>query len=84
MKEPLTFDYCPPPCGRRITDDDMSGCETPSGQRYCMIHLPREAHPELYDEWHGEGPPEPRALTSESEAVAFANELVAWSQGQRP
>lgn len=51
-------DNCPT-CGRRITDTDPAGCETESGQRYCLVHLPRTADPELYDAWwasvNGEG-----------------------------
>ena len=34
-----SLDNCPT-CGRRITDFDMTGCETDSGQRWCLVHLP--------------------------------------------
>jgi hypothetical protein len=33
-----SLDRCPT-CGRRITDYDPDGCETPSGQRYCLTHV---------------------------------------------
>lgn len=42
-----SLDHCPA-CDRRITDVDPDGCETGSGQRYCLSHLTREADPELY------------------------------------
>jgi hypothetical protein len=44
----LDLDHCPT-CSRRITDTDPDGCETASGQRYCLAHLPREADPDLFD-----------------------------------
>lgn len=34
-------DNCPS-CGRRISDYDPEGCEAPTGQRYCLIHVPDE------------------------------------------
>lgn len=40
------LDSCPV-CGRRITDYDLNGCETLSGQRYCVQHAPHFA--ELFD-----------------------------------
>lgn len=45
-----TLDDCPS-CGKRITDADPGGCETPTGQRYCLDHLPRDVWPEMFDEW---------------------------------
>lgn len=32
-------DNCPK-CGRLIRDYDMTGCEEPNGQRWCIEHLP--------------------------------------------
>ena len=43
------YSHCPT-CKRYICDDDMKGCEAPTGQRYCLEHLPREAYPDLYDD----------------------------------
>ena len=43
-------DLCPT-CGRRITDYDMTGCETPSGQRWCMEHLPPDQTPPALAAW---------------------------------
>lgn len=45
-----SLDHCPF-CERRITDTDPMGCETESGQRYCLNHLPRKADPNLFDDW---------------------------------
>ena len=43
-----TLDNCPT-CGRPISDVDPMGCETATGQRYCLDHLPRSADPDLFD-----------------------------------
>ena len=29
-----------PTCGHHVTDDDPTGCEAPTGQRYCLVHVP--------------------------------------------
>lgn len=42
------IDNCPE-CGRRITDWDMTGCEAPDGQRWCLIHVPAEPTQEMID-----------------------------------
>jgi len=39
-----TLDHCPT-CRRRITDFDNDGCETESGQRYCLRHVPHADYP---------------------------------------
>jgi hypothetical protein len=40
------MDNCPT-CGKRILDWDEKGCEAPSGQRYCLVHLPSEVASEM-------------------------------------
>ncbi len=43
-------DRCPT-CRRLISDTDSTGCETETGQRYCLDHLPRSAAPDLFDRY---------------------------------
>lgn len=45
------LNHCPS-CGRSITDFDMTGCETGSGQRFCIAHLTPDADAELYAALH--------------------------------
>lgn len=42
----MSPDNCPV-CGRHIFDLDMTGVETPEGQRWCLTHLP-DQHPMAY------------------------------------
>lgn len=55
---PLSLDRCPT-CGRRITDYDDDGCESPDGQRYCRAHV-------AVDELLGEA----RRLIANADALA--------------
>jgi hypothetical protein len=41
------LDHCPT-CGKRILDNDRTGCETPGGQRWCIQHLM-----DFADQWYG-------------------------------
>lgn len=44
MAKPSPQDKCPT-CWRWIKDFDMTGCEAPSGQRWCVRHLIKKVVP---------------------------------------